>query len=114
MEKKTFSAPISFCEPCAEGALYKSVTVFGRTFELYYGYYEEYERYSVYNEPVPIYPDLIASPVYTDEGWPLATEMQRACDHYAGEGEERICYGCAHFERGEELFGKCRCPARRK
>ena len=99
---------VSFAPACAEeGALYKSVTVYGRTFDLYYGYYEEYERNSVYNEPVPIYPDLAAFPVYSDDGYRLVTEMQAACDRYTGNAEESICYGCAHFERGEELFGRC-------
>ena len=33
-----------------EGDLYKVITIYGKTFELYYGYYEEKDRYSKYNE----------------------------------------------------------------
>ena len=92
-----------------EGDLYKSVTVFGKTFDLYYGYYEDYERHSRFNEPVPIYPNFRASPEFSDEGHPFATEMQEACEHYEGPPDESICYGCVHFRRGEELIGVCQC-----
>ena len=34
-----------------ERDLYKVITIYGKTFELYYGYYEEKDRYSKYNEP---------------------------------------------------------------
>lgn len=97
-----------------EGDLYRSVTVFGKTFDLFYGYYEEYERYSKYNEPVPIYPDLVSSPVYNDEGYPFATEMQSVCEHYVGKEEEEICYGCKYFKPGDELIGLCKCEKRMK
>ena len=42
-----------------DGDLYKTVTVHGKTFELRYGYYEEYERESLFSEPIPIYPDFL-------------------------------------------------------
>ena len=91
-----------------EGELYKSVTVFGKTFELYYGYYEEYERHSRYNEPIPIYPNFKEAPQYTEGGHPFVTEMQEACEHYRGSLDERICYGCEHFCKGAELIGICK------
>ena len=96
-----------------EGDLYKCVTVFGKTFELRYGYYEEYERRSKYNEPTPIYPNFVASPQYTENGIPFVTEMQAACERYEGNPDCAICYQCRHFVRGEELFGLCMCRARR-
>ena len=95
-----------------EGDLYKSVTVFGRTFELRYGYYEEYERQSKYNEPTPIYPNFITCPLYTEDGIPFVTEMQEACEWYQGNPDYTICYKCRHFVKGEELFGLCTCRAR--
>ena len=97
-----------------EGDLYKSVTVFGRTFDLRYGYYEEYEKHSKYNEPIPIYPDLRKEPVYTDDGYPRVTEMQPVCDRYEGNPECEICFGCRHFVRAEELFGICRAENKMK
>ena len=90
-----------------EGEVYKVVTVFGRTFELCYGYYEEYERQSRFNELVPIYPDFINNPVYTDDGIPIVTEMQPVCSEYDGDGKTEVCFGCRYFNRGEELFGTC-------
>lgn len=95
-----------------EGDLYRRVTVFGRSFDLYYGYYEDYERESAYSEPIPIYPDFTKNPVYTDSGQPIVTEMQPSCLHYDGSPTEAICFRCRHFQGSEELFGLCRCPRR--
>lgn len=97
-----------------EGELYKAVTLFGKTFLLYYGYYEEFERYSRYNEPMPIYPDFIKQPVYTDDGTPFATDIQDICSHYEGEKEEDSCAACRYFRRMEDLFGICTCPQNRQ
>jgi len=90
-----------------EGELYASVSVYGKPFELYYGYYEEFERNSQWAEPVPIYPDLRACPLYTDEGHPIVTQMQIACPHYGGPCEEDSCGHCPYFQKAELLFGKC-------
>ena len=68
-----------------EGELYKVVTVFGKTFELWYGYYEDYERENPTVEPMPIYPNFRKEPLYTDEGEPFVTMMQDACPYYKGE-----------------------------
>jgi hypothetical protein len=97
-----------------EGELYKIVTVFGKTFELYYGYYDEIERVGKYTEPIPIYPDLIQHPLYTEEGYPFATEMQDACSHFLGRKGEESCFACRHFEKGDELIGVCKCKMRQK
>ncbi len=94
-----------------EGDLYKEVTVFGTTFRLLYGYYENFERESPFNDPLPIYPDFIKNPHYTKEGHPLVTAMQNACPHYSKpEDEDSSCSDCVFFQKGEELFGLCQCP----
>ena len=95
-----------------EGDLYKSVTIHGKTFDIFYGYYEEFERQ--YNDPMPVYPNFLEKPVYTAEGIPFATQMQDACRHYAGKAAgDRECAGCIHFAHREELMGLCLAPARR-
>ena len=90
-----------------EGDIYEVVSVFGKTFEIYYGYSEDFERNSIYNDPVPIYPDLLNSPGYAKDGRRIVTEMQIACDDYLGNPDEDSCGRCAHFVKGEKLFGVC-------
>ena len=97
-----------------DGDLYKVVTVFGKTFELYYGYYDETERNSKYTEPIPIYPSFIHEPLYTNDGYPFATAMQDICPYFKGSEGEDSCLACSHFEEGEELIGKCTCANRKK
>ena len=100
-----------------EGELYKTVNAFGKTFELRYGFYEERDRQNPLCKPVPIYPDFLKDPLYTDAGEPFATVMQDACHHYKGE-EKRTpnttCAECEHFQNGEEWFGICGCPKNKK
>ena len=97
-----------------EGDLYCTVTVGGKKFEIYYGYYEEYERKSLYNDPVPVYPDLFDNPEYGDDGTPIVTEMQVACEHYSGRKSDDRCGLCQHFKKAENLFGLCECESRKK
>lgn len=97
-----------------EGDLYRVVTVFGETFELRYGYYDDIDRSG---EPDVIYPDFTATPVYTREGEPFVTMMQDACDQFKGEGrrtDDTTCSECAYLKRGEEWFGICTCPRNKK
>ena len=96
-----------------EGDLYGKITVYGKTFEIYYGYYEEFERNSIYNDPVPIYPDLKKNPEYTDDGLLIVTEMQAACEYYKGNEQEDSCGRCAYFKNSENLFGCCLAEQRR-
>lgn len=96
-----------------EGELYKVVTVFGKTFELWYGYYEDYERENPTVEPMPIYPNFIKEPLYTDEGEPFVTMMQDVCPFYKGEKKrtpDSTCDECKYFKHGEDWFGICTCP----
>lgn len=95
-----------------EGELYKIVTTFGKTFELRYGFYDERDRQSPLCEPAIIYPDFLSEPVYTDEGNPLVTMMQDACERYSGSAKrtpDTTCADCKYFQRGEEWFGVCSC-----
>lgn len=99
-----------------EGDLYKELTIFGNTFRILYGYYEEFEREGKYNEPMPVYPDLSSSPVYTEEGKPIITAIQDACSYYKGSSnsEGDGCSGCQYFKICEDLFGLCECPSRKR
>ena len=96
-----------------EGDLYKVVTVFGKTFELWYGYYEDYERENPTVEPMPIYPNFRKEPLYTDEGEPFVTMMQDACKSYIGDAKrtpDTTCCECKYFQQGEDWIGICLCP----
>lgn len=97
-----------------EGDLYKEVNLFGKTFKLVYGYYEDFERESSDSEPIPIYPDFIKNPLYTEDGIPFVTAMQDICEHYVGIRDGDSCAECIHFQKCEELFGLCDCSKRRK
>ena len=93
-----------------EGDLYKTVNLYGHIFELYYGYYEECERHNPLVEPMPIYPDFIKEPKYTDEGFPFVTKMQDACKHYKGSRSKfNDCAECEYYKHGDELIGICTC-----
>lgn len=100
-----------------EGELYKTVKLHGRTFTLYYGYYEECDRQNPLCEPILIYPDFIKEPVYTESGEPFATMVQDACKWYSGEAgrtTDTTCGECKYFQRGEEWFGVCTCNKNKK
>ena len=72
--------------------------------------YEEFERESPFNDPMPIYPDFIKEPHYTAEGIPLVTAMQNICEFYNGKNDEdSCCADCVFFQKSEELFGFCNC-----
>ena len=97
-----------------EGELFKTVNVYGKVFNIYYGYYDESDRHAKYNEPVPVYPDLDKNPVCDEKGNRIVTKMQIACPHYSGKPSEDSCSQCQYFKRGEDLFGICLCESNRK
>lgn len=102
-------------EKHTEGELYKKVELHGRTFTLYYGYYDECDRRNPLCEPIVIYPDFTKEPIYTDDGEPFVTMMQDACENYRGISaptSDTTCAECKFFKRGEEWFGICTCRAR--
>jgi len=93
-----------------EGELYKKIELYGRTFNLYYGYYEDCDRINPLCEPIPIYPDFTKEPVYTDRGEPFATEIQDACLYYKGNAKpapDITCADCQYLLHGEGWFGIC-------
>ena len=95
-------------KPNKEGELYRVVNVQGTEFELYYGYYEEDDRNNPLVEPMPIYPDLLSEPRYTQGGKRIVTRMQDACENYDGEQDsDEVCGECRRFKRCEALFGVC-------
>lgn len=98
-----------------EGDLYKIAEVAGKAFEIRYGYTCEGER--ALWEPTPIYPDFIAIPEYTADGFPFATAYQDICEHYSPKPKatgENWCNDCTLFDKQEEYIGICRCPKRQK
>lgn len=97
-----------------EGELYKIITAHGRTFEIYYGYYEEIDRQNPLCNPMEIYPDFKKDPIYTDKGMPFVTAMQEICEYYKGNTDECTCYQCAYYESCEDLLGICKCRLRQK
>ncbi len=94
----------------SEGEIYKKVTAFEHTFELRYGYYEEFERENPAVEPMPIYPDFLKNPVYSNEGFPFVTKMQDSCMYYDGKTDDFCeCAECRHYSHGSDLIGICTC-----
>ena len=91
-------------KPC-EGDLFKIISLGGNTFEIKYGYYEDYER--EHGDPIPIYPDLIKEPLYADDGRMMVTEMQDMCRYASNKHKDGFCVECKHFCFGEDLIGFC-------
>lgn len=101
-------------ERVAEGTLFKNISLFGKMFEIRYGYYADYERENEENEPIPIYPDFLQSPIFTDDGYPFVTQMQTPCQHGECHHTDACCADCPHFLHGDELIGICRCEKNRR
>lgn len=97
-----------------EGELYKVLKVSDYAFEIRYGYYSEEDRFSKYSEVIPIFPDFITNPIYTTDGFPLVTKMQDKCSHFTHNKNLDSCYGCLHFEEGDDMIGICRCKHNKK
>ena len=95
-----------------DGDIFKTVKAFGKSFELRYGYYEEYER--THGVPVPIYPNFKANPEYTDEGQPFVTQMQELCGYGSSKFPEGCCADCPHYRHGDDLIGICVCEKNKK
>ena len=88
-----------------DGDLYRRIKINGREIEIRYGYYADYERGR--QEPLPIYPNFIAEPMYTDDGYLLATAMQDVCDRFEGGDPEMGCFSCKFFLPKEDFLGIC-------
>ena len=97
-----------------EGDLYKVIHLYGHTFSIFYGYYETFERDNPEVEPMPIYPDFLAKPQYTTDGFPFVTKMQDTCIHYSGKlSGFSECAECRYYLHGDELIGICTCSRNR-
>ncbi len=98
-----------------EGDLYRIYTVDDLTFEIRYGYYADNERGRV--DPLPIFPDMVASPIYTGDGIPVTAYIQAPCTHYrpcqSAEPED-WCGDCLYYDGGFQKMGRCLCPKRQQ
>ena len=98
-----------------EGDLYKCYVIDKHTFEIRYGYYEERERGLV--EPLPIFPDLVSKPVFTEDGEPITSRVQIPCEHYRPRNRrkpEGWCADCIHYKKKRDEMGLCKCPIRKR
>lgn len=97
-----------------EGELFKVIHIHGKSFPIYYGFYEDCDRHNPAVDPMPIYPDFTRKPQYTEEGFPFVTKMQTACNHYRGRSvNEQDCAECEYYKHGDELLGICVCMKNR-
>ena len=97
-----------------EGDLFKIIKISNQEFVIRYGFYEEEDRFSKYNEPIPIFPDFIKEPVYTLEGFLFVTHMQDKCKYFIGDLKADSCYKCLHYKNQEDLIGICTCALNRR
>lgn len=98
-----------------EGDLFKIIHLYGRVFEICYGFYEECDRHTRYAEPIEIYPNFIKEPQYTDDGIPFVTAIQTPCEYFSGlRNENSTCEECASYRHGDELLGICLCPMNKR
>lgn len=97
-----------------EGDLYKLIKIEDFVIEIKYGYYDEKDKYSKYNEPIPIFPNFVTNPIYTTEGYPLVTKMQNKCNHYISDIKSDECFGCKYLKEVEDLIGICICSHNRR
>lgn len=98
-----------------EGDVYEIVCVGGHCFTIRYGYYDEAER--DVTEPIPIYPCFQTDPHYTEDGFPLITRIQDACEHYyTGDGNvgDGWCADCLYCSGDQGEIGICQCTHRQR
>jgi len=98
-------------KPIREGDVFDTVSLDGKTFEIRYGYYEDYERES--GEPIPIYPDLKNDPIYGESGKRIVTFIQESCESFESRCDECLdetdCGFCKHYRETHPgiLLGIC-------
>ena len=101
------------CNVHKEGELYTTVSCYGYSFELRYGYYEETDRAT--GEPVIIYPDLQNNRFFDDRGNPLVTAIQSSCEFYEATDKtqpEECCSDCIFYSDSKNEIDVCLCPER--
>ncbi len=102
------------CNVRKEGDLYMTVSCYGHSLELRYGYYEESDR--INGEPVVLYPDLKNNPVYTEKGYPLVTAIQIPCKFYEAtdsSAPEDCCSDCIFYGDSRNEIDICLCESRK-
>ena len=92
-----------------EGDLYKTIKISNHVFDIKYGYYEEADRYSKFSELIPIYPNFINNPLYTENGYLIATQMQDGCEYFEGDKNFNVCFKCSRYKKVDDLMGICLC-----
>lgn len=97
-----------------EGDIFDVIYMGGHSLVIRYGYYDESER--GVTDPIPILPCFLTDPKHTEDGWPLVTRIQDACEYYtaregAGDG---WCADCIHCQYWQAEVGICKCPQRKQ
>ena len=98
-----------------EGEIFERVSIGGYEFVIRYGYYTEEERSTT--DPIPVYPCFITTPHFTEEGHPLVTRIQDACEHYQtseGSAGDCWCADCIHCISENSEIGICKNEHRRR
>ena len=93
-----------------EGDLHSIVTIGSHCFELRYGYRDDKDR--ITGEPYILYPDLTATPLYTEDGHRIVSALQSTCPHYwvpPGREREDCCYTCSFYPNPSDELGICQC-----
>lgn len=92
-----------------EGDIHTVINIEGKTFEIRYGYYDDCEREKW--DPIPIYPDFLKNPIYTNEGYPFVTRTQDPCSHYISKRvrSDNWCADCIYFSDEKQEIGICKC-----
>ena len=99
-----------------EGDFYKTIEIEGVRFDIHYGYYDpEMERGNM--EPIPLFPNFIKHPRYTEKGYMFLTADQPTCEYFKPKSsisDEGWCNDCEYIELYESCLGVCRCEQNRK
>ena len=92
-----------------EGDVYEVLSVDGGSFEIRYGYYEDFER--DLSAPVPIYPDLEKTLIYGVSNKRIVTFMQEPCSYYEPriEDAETYCGCCKYYPSNKQMINACEC-----
>ena len=91
----------------AEGDLYDVFIVGGHTIPVYYGYMDEGDKKSEItpgDHILPVTPDFLKNPLYDKDGYPIVTDIQDTCEHYAPESPdepEDWCRDCRFFPKNK-------------
>jgi len=94
-----------------EGDVYQTIVVGGKAFIIRYGFYSEKDRKT--EEPLPVFPDFITNPEFSECGKPFVTKIQDACEHYeslSADFGDNWCADCKYFENRSCDISLCTNP----